>query len=172
MISKICGCVQSLLHTDLYNSSHRFVPSANWSLRVCFWPNACFWCPGLHRSLFQWIVRVSSKFNTRRTFVDLLINSLLLWSPSTGPLIVRMYCNCFKRIDCQKGTFYIEIQVFMYKQIIWVFIFYTSSRHDPCENVEFLWLVPWTKGVKGGSTGFHVSYSEIVNTSKSVAKSE
>ena len=88
MISKICGCVQSLLHTDLYNSSPRFVPSANWSLRVCFWPNACFWCPGLHRSLFQWIVRVSSKFNTRRTFVDLLINSLLLWSPTTGPLIV------------------------------------------------------------------------------------
>ena len=76
-----------VLHLDLYNSSHRFVQSLNWSVRVCFWPYACFWCPGLHRSLFQWIFG-SSKFNTRRTFVDLLMNSLLLWSSLTGPLIV------------------------------------------------------------------------------------
>ena len=73
--------------------------------------------------------RVSSKFNTRRTFVDLLINSLLLWS-SLDRATDCMYWNRFKRIDCQKGTFYIEIQVFMYKPIIWVFVFAWQAQMD------------------------------------------
>ena len=76
-----CTWICTILLTDLFNLT-------NWSVRVCFWPYACFWCPGLHRSLFQWIVELVQSLTLEG---HLLICWLTLYFYDrllTGPLIV------------------------------------------------------------------------------------